>query len=108
VAVQVVNLLVTPEQVEQLSLASHQTTIHLVLRNPLDRDVTKTPGADLAQLFGGGPCKPTEAPVPRARSRPHPPRPVVAEVAFLRAPIGSSAAQGRTWYDSLQLKVTKR
>jgi pilus assembly protein CpaB len=86
VAVQVVNLLVTPEQAEQLSLASHQTTIQLVLRNPLDRDVTKTPGADLSQLFGGGPPKPAEAAVPRARSRPHPPRPVVAEVAPLPPP----------------------
>jgi len=72
VAVQVVNLLVTPEQAEQLSLASHQTTIQLVLRNPLDRDVTKTPGAALAQLFGGK-SKPAEAPVAAsARLRPHP------------------------------------
>src|SRR5262249_20456601 len=39
VAVQVVNLLVTPDQAEQLSLAAAQTTIQLVLRNPLDRDV---------------------------------------------------------------------
>jgi pilus assembly protein CpaB len=38
IAVQVVNLLVTPEQAEQLSLASHQTTIQLVLRNPLGLD----------------------------------------------------------------------
>jgi pilus assembly protein CpaB len=53
VMVQVVNLLVTPEQAEQLSLASHQTTIQLVLRNPLDRDTTKTPGAAMASLFGG-------------------------------------------------------
>lgn len=53
VAVQVVNLLVTPEQAEQLSLASHQTTIQLVLRNPLDRDVTQTPGTAMAALFGG-------------------------------------------------------
>ena len=43
VAVQVVNLLVTPEQAEQLSVASHQTTIQLVLRNPLDREVPKPP-----------------------------------------------------------------
>ena len=43
VAVQVVNLLVTPEQAEQLSLASHQTTIQLVLRNPLDRDALHWP-----------------------------------------------------------------
>jgi len=53
VAVQVVNLLVTPEQAEQLSLASHQTTIQLVLRNPLDRDVTTTSGTAMAALFGG-------------------------------------------------------
>ena len=38
IAVQVVNLLVTPEQAEMLSLASTQTTIQLVLRNPLDHN----------------------------------------------------------------------
>ena len=40
----VVNLLVTSERAEQLSLASYQTTIQLALRNPLDRSVTKTRG----------------------------------------------------------------
>ena len=54
VMVQVVNLLVTPEQAEQLSLASNQTTIQLILRNPLDRQVTQTPGAAMAHLFTGG------------------------------------------------------
>ena len=54
VMVQVVNLLVTPEQAEKLSLASNQTTIQLVLRNPLDRQATKTPGTALAHLFTGG------------------------------------------------------
>src|SRR5439155_14403755 len=53
VAVQVVNLLVTPEQAEQLSLASAQTTIQLVLRNPLDREVTKTNGTAVDYLFTG-------------------------------------------------------
>jgi pilus assembly protein CpaB len=53
VMVQVVNLLVTPEQAEKLSLASHQTTIQLVLRNPLDRDTAQTPGTALAHLFSG-------------------------------------------------------
>jgi pilus assembly protein CpaB len=52
-AVQVVNLLVTPEQAEQLSLASSQTTLQLVLRNRLDREVAKTPGTALANLFSG-------------------------------------------------------
>ena len=53
VAVPVVNLLVTPEQAEQLSLASKQTTIQLDLRNPLDHDVAKTSGTALQKLFDG-------------------------------------------------------
>ena len=54
VVTQVVNLLVTPEQAEQLSLATNQTTIQLILRNPLDRQVAATPGAALAGLFHPG------------------------------------------------------
>jgi pilus assembly protein CpaB len=80
VMVQVINLLVTPEQAEQLSLASNQTTIQLVLRNPLDRQVAKTPGTALALLFRGGgklnlgePEGPPAAPRPRVRQAP--PRP---------------------------------
>lgn len=49
--VQVVNLLVTPEQAEALSLASAQTRIQLVLRNPLDTDIAKPPGTAVASLF---------------------------------------------------------
>jgi pilus assembly protein CpaB len=52
VSVPVVNLLVTPEQAEKLSLAATQTMLHLVLRNPLDTRTTNTPGAAVAQLFG--------------------------------------------------------
>jgi pilus assembly protein CpaB len=69
IMVQVVNLLVTPEQAEELSLASHQTTIQLVLRNPLDRDVAKTPGAAVAHLFNGGKLQ-APAPAPRPVSKP--------------------------------------
>ena len=54
VSVPVVNLLVTPAQAEMLSLASTQTSIQLVLRNPLDTDVTKTTGSAVAQLFHPG------------------------------------------------------
>ena len=54
VQVQVINLLVTPEQAEQLSLASQQTAIQLVLRSPLDQEVAKTPGTALSHLFLGG------------------------------------------------------
>jgi len=77
IMVQVVNLLVTPEQAEQLSLASHQTTIQLILRNPLDRDTTKTPGAAMASLFSGKQLKmpdvpglTSDAPPPKPRPRP--------------------------------------
>jgi pilus assembly protein CpaB len=51
--VQVVNLLVTPEQAELLSLASNETKIQLILRNPLDQRVERPSGAAMAQLFGG-------------------------------------------------------
>lgn len=49
----VVNLLVTPEQAEVLSLASNHTQIQLVLRNPLDTKVTDVPGSAMANLFAG-------------------------------------------------------
>jgi pilus assembly protein CpaB len=49
--VQVVNLLVTPEQAERLSLASNQTHIQLVLRNPLDMQITQPPGTAMSALF---------------------------------------------------------
>jgi pilus assembly protein CpaB len=49
--VQVVNLLVTPAQAELLSLASNQTHIQLVLRNPLDTQTDQPPGTVLANLF---------------------------------------------------------
>jgi pilus assembly protein CpaB len=72
VAVPVVNLLVTPEQAEQLSLASRQTTIQLDLRNPLDHEVAKTSGTALARLFDGSKAlKPGDvAPAAKAASRP--------------------------------------
>ena len=49
--VQVVNLLVAPDQAEVLSLASAQTHIQLVLRNPLDTTVTNTTGSAMGSLF---------------------------------------------------------
>ena len=70
VVVPVVNLLVNPEQAETLSLASKETHIQLVLRNPLDTQAAKTTGTSVSGLFGGS--KP--APAPR-------PRPVVKVVA---------------------------
>jgi pilus assembly protein CpaB len=78
--VQVVNLLVTPEQAEILNLATEQR-IQLVLRNPSDQDVVHTPGASQANVFEGGAPRPVPHPdfAPRPRPRlaeaPPPPRP---------------------------------
>jgi len=78
--VQVVNLLVTPAQAEILSLASNETHIQLVLRNPLDNKMDKPPGTATAQLFNQGspPPKPVVA-GPRV-SKPATPRVYLVEV----------------------------
>jgi pilus assembly protein CpaB len=79
IMVQVVNLLVTPEQAEQLSLASNQTTIQLILRNPLDRQVTQTPGAAMAHLFTGNKFRMPQPGDNEPAARPRPaPKPVAA------------------------------
>ncbi len=52
--VQVVNLLVTLEQAELLSLASNSLKIQLVLRNPLDTQVAKVPATAMRNLFANG------------------------------------------------------
>jgi|SRR5438874_2504148 len=78
VQVPVVNLLVTPEQAEILSLAGNETKIQLVLRNPLDTETPKTPGLAMANLFSdGAPPKPA-TPVVR---RPPAPAPKVEQPA---------------------------
>ena len=50
--VQVVNLLVTPEQAQTLSLASNLLKIQLVLRNPLDTQVSDVAMTAVGQMFG--------------------------------------------------------
>jgi pilus assembly protein CpaB len=99
VMVQVVNMLVTPTQAEQLSLAASQTSIQLVLRNPLDHEIAKTPGTALQHLFSNGrPPAPSElSPRPRVASqRVAPPIPVHAvapppkEVPFVMEIISGS------------------
>ena len=61
--VQVVNLLVSPEQAEILSLASSQTHIQLVLRNPLDTQIAEPPGTVVSNLF-------EDKNAPKAKARP--------------------------------------
>jgi pilus assembly protein CpaB len=84
VQVPVVNLLVTPEQAEILSLASNETRIQLVLRNPLDTDTTKTPGVAMANLFSGA--------APKVAERPAVSKPAVAPVVA-PAPVVAKAPE---------------
>jgi len=87
VTVQVVNVLVTPEQAEVLSLISNDMRIQLILRNPLDTKESKTSGTAAANIFSGVAYKgPAAAEAPRpARTAPAP-RPVVVAAAPERPP----------------------
>ena len=68
----VVTLLVTPDQAEVLTLAGNEGRIQLVLRNGADQVLPKTPGRDLAELYGFRKNKPdpsSEKPL-MAKARP--------------------------------------
>ena len=70
--VQVVNLLVTPEDAEKLSLAAN-FTIRLILRNPLDNKVDAVAGTDTSSLFTGAntaPPKPQRVAAPKSVAPP--------------------------------------
>jgi pilus assembly protein CpaB len=73
--VHVVNLLVTPEQAQVLSLASsmnpggNQSHIQLVLRNPLDTEVAHVAGTGMANLFADANPPPVK-PQPAAMAKP--------------------------------------
>lgn len=47
-----VTLLVSPDQAETLTLAGNEGHIQLVLRNGSDQTIEKTPGRELAELYG--------------------------------------------------------
>ncbi len=80
---QVVNLLVTPSQAETLNLASGQTRVQLVLRNPLDTEDSNTSGASLAKLLGNG-TQPANRPMPIVAAPA--PRSVVPKPTPVRGP----------------------
>lgn len=72
--VQVVNLLVTPEEAQILALATNQMHIQLVLRNPLDTTVTPVPETAMTNLFTGA-----KAPAPKAATVARQPRPAAPQ-----------------------------
>lgn len=83
--VKVVTVLVTPEEAERLSLASHDGTLRLALRNYEDKKIVMTSGSNvMAMLRGGAAAAPVmehqaAAPVPRVSGRPRP-KPISVEI----------------------------
>jgi pilus assembly protein CpaB len=107
VQVQVVNLLVTPEQAELLSLASNQTKIQLVLRNPLDTDTPKTPAIAMAGLFSDGAPQPVKPVVRKPVAPPPPPAVVEAPLPpriFLVQVLNGSKRSEEKFSDKEQIK----
>jgi pilus assembly protein CpaB len=86
VSVGVVNMLVTPEQAEVLSLASNETRIQLILRNPMDKEMSKTKGTAIAYLFGAPETAPKPAVMPVARKVAPPPPPAPVAVIVPKPP----------------------
>jgi len=87
-SVQVVNLSVTPEQAELVSLASNQTHIQLVLRNPLDTQETHPPGIVTANLFADT----NPAPKPRVMA-PAAPRKATSNVYVIEVLNGAKRSE---------------
>jgi pilus assembly protein CpaB len=76
VTVNVVTLLVDPQQSERLALASTEGKIQLALRNPLDKTAPPTPGIRPAALLGWAPVRTTVVTrrvLVEAAARPDPP-----------------------------------
>jgi pilus assembly protein CpaB len=75
-----VTLLATPEQAETLTLANADTRIQLVLRNGSDQTIEKTPGREIAELYG------ERAVHKKSPENPAPARPRTRQVTAVTAP----------------------
>jgi pilus assembly protein CpaB len=76
VVVNLVNVLVTPDQAEILNLATNDTRVQLVLRNPIDHATAVTKGAWLQELYTG--ALPHNVPAPKRRTPRADPLPTAA------------------------------
>jgi pilus assembly protein CpaB len=94
VNVQVVNVLVTPEQAEVLSLAGTEMKVQLVLRNPLDTTIVKTSGTAVANLFSGQKYGAPAPPAPRPRVARAARPPVIFQAAKAQEPVVVEVIQG--------------
>jgi pilus assembly protein CpaB len=97
----VVNVLVTPEQAEMLTLATDAGKIQLVLRNPVDEEETskERPAVRASDLYAKRDRRPVPAPGPRrptvvVQAAPPPPPPVTRTVEMIRGDQRSEVVLG--------------
>jgi pilus assembly protein CpaB len=91
---QVVNLLVSPDQAEILSLAGSETKVQLVLRNPMDTEELPTKGTSISRLFGGT-AGAAESPAPHTLTEPARPHIVSRRIDPTPAPSAAQPASPR-------------
>jgi pilus assembly protein CpaB len=78
--VNVVTLLLSPQDAEKVELASTQGTIHFILRNGADQKQVNDPPAQLSQFAGTQPKEPSPIPYrPKYRAAIEKPQPYVVE-----------------------------
>lgn len=85
--VKVITVLLTPEEAERLTLASHDGTLRLALRNYEDKKVVMTAGSNIATMLRGGSPTPVmehQAAVPVAPRVFARPRPKAISVEIMR------------------------
>jgi len=84
--VHVVTLVVTPEQAEQLTLATHEGSLRLAMRNYSDNKIVLTPGVDVSGVLRAyssarpAPITPLQTAMRPAELTVRPPTPVEVEV----------------------------
>ncbi len=84
--VQSVTLLVDPKGAEDLALAIHEGTIHLVLRNPVDRNIANVKPSTTQDITGLGESARRRGPAVSRSSKPQPAPPPAAPAAVTQAP----------------------
>jgi pilus assembly protein CpaB len=82
-SVQVVNLLVTPEQAETLSLATNGVKIQLVLRNPLDTKTDPVQGTAMGNIFADQNIAPLKTPAVVRQAKKSVPPPAVSSIEII-------------------------
>jgi pilus assembly protein CpaB len=104
--VQSVNLLVTPEEAELLSLANNEARLQLVLRNPADMGTAATKGWFSPDLFPQHGREPIPPPAPAVKRRKLPPPVAVAPPGATATPASPAPLTIELWHGSKKTQET--